>query len=107
VFLAEARHWQLLAVLDVQQKAVSERKDMISRMQQALLIPFDEAESIQCQEHCQREMQGTLDELHGLVLVAEMPPETRVHLMQGLFHIESHIKGEIKEMIVEVEGRRN
>lgn len=72
-----------------------------------LLLPFDEATEVQCQEHCEREMEDVLTEIFGLVAIAEMPVGTRIHLIDGLHHIRRHIAAQTCALTSDISGRVN
>lgn len=72
-----------------------------------LLLHFDEKVDLQNQEHCQSVIIDVLNELQGLVLVHEMPAETRDHLLEGLCHIRHHITAETYLLTSEMSGRVN
>lgn len=97
----------MLAVRAVQQESVSEREDSMINQFTVNLRPFDEAEMILAQLLCQIQMENALDELRGLVLIADMPVKTRMHLMGGIDHILNHVRAETNELTAEAEGRLN
>ncbi len=71
------------------------------------LTAFDEATDVQCQEHCQKEIGETLLEILGLVVIAEIPDGTKIHLIDGLNHIRSHVTAQTQLLTSEITGRAN
>lgn len=70
------------------------------------LIDFDEASDMRCQEHCEKEITDVLNELQGLVAIAEMPLGTRLHLYDGIKHIRCHISMQTQLLTSDISGRK-
>ena len=66
---------------------------------------INEEQAIYTQEVCQSQLSNALIELHTLVYVADISEEKRDYLLDGLQHIEAHIRSELHEMTAEVGGR--
>ena len=71
------------------------------------LIIFDEAVELLHQRSCQVHLDEQFSELRGLILLAEMPERSRLHLLKALAHAQSHIEKETRFLLSEISGRKN
>jgi hypothetical protein len=71
------------------------------------LSNIDEPHELYTQKCCEIAIEKTLNELRGLILIHDMPLETRLHLISGLGHVRRHIRMETMLITAQVNGRVN
>lgn len=79
----------------------------MNRIRLAEFVKVDSVKEKEAQLRCESALDATLDDLLGLVLIAEMPLETRARLLRGIGHVRGHIHAETRELQAEEGGRLN
>lgn len=70
-----------------------------------LFACYDPAAELIAQTACDAELEDVLNDLLGLVRVAEMPEETRQRLSDGVAHLRHHMKVQTRQLKSEIVGR--
>jgi hypothetical protein len=79
----------------------------MQKLDLAHLSPYSENAQCTAQMHCDYDLSAVLDELLGLVVIADMPPESREHLVLGIGHLRAHIQSELCGLLAERMDRIN
>lgn len=79
----------------------------MNRIRLAEFINVDPVLEKEAQLRCEVQLDLVLDQLLGLVLIAEMPHETRKMLARGIGHLRGHIHAETRDVQAEEGGRLN